>query len=135
MKKLLALLVFSLAFTPLVVRAQDWQYTADSDGVISLIDVDSIKMSNGKVYFWNLYEYTPHMPCCPDTLSSKTFTSIIDCDLLSYQNIRRVFFSEEFGYGEVVSRHEEKEPVRYAIPGSVMGDTVKWVCDHIENKM
>ena len=132
MKKLLALIVICLAFTPLVVRAEDWVLVSKSEKLVSYIDVDSIKMSNGKVYFWYLWNYSPHLPGFPDTLSSKFFISILDCDLFSYQGLRNVDFSEYFGDGTVTSVHDENQPVVYAIPGSVMGITVKSACDFIK---
>ena len=132
MKKLLALLVFCLAFTPPIVRAVDWVRVTGNNQVITYIDVDSIKMSNGKVYFWYLNDFTPHIPDSPDTLSSKNFTSITDCDLLSYQRLTTTFFSEHLGNGNVTATFEEKDPVSYAIPESIMGHIVEWVCDFIK---
>lgn len=135
MKKLLALLVFCLAFTPLVVRAADWVKVAEGGITTSYVDVDSIKMSKGKIYFWYLFNYSPPLQNSPEVLSSMTFSSIIDCDLFSYRNLKNVYYSGYGGDGKVVAIHGGDEQLGYALPETVLYENIKWVCDHIENKM
>ncbi len=139
MKKFIASIVFCLAFTPPIVRAVDWLPVSGDEEITLYVDVHSVKMKNGVIYFWSMSDFFPHLPQMPSTLSAKGFVSIIDCDLFSFQYLTTMFFSEHSGKGNVVSQFGdgklEVELVEYAIPGSHQHHGIEWVCDFVKRQM
>jgi len=135
MKKLLALIVFCLVFTPPIVRAE-WVYSgANSSGTDSYFDLDSIRNSKGKISAWVLYNYNPHLKNSPEVLSLKELL-VIDCDFFSFRSLTSQFFSEHDGYGENIETYNDfPEKIQYAAPESQIYGQLKMICDHVENKM
>jgi hypothetical protein len=128
MKKLLALLVFCLAFTPLVVRAVVWFPVEINEQESVYLDLDSIKKADGNVYGWYLVNFQPHFPDHPQILSAMTFISI-ECDLFSYRKLQYSLFPEHSGKGKVLHTYNEDQQVRYAMPDSRIYIVVKSACD------
>ena len=123
---MLAAIVCSVVLSP-VAHAEWTKVTADKDGNTFYVDLERIKKHDGKVYFWQLYDYLkPYQ----GMLSFTAYTEV-ECGPLRYKDLTWTSYKGPMASGKISSTAWAPDKYwKYPNPNSINEVILNVVCNH-----
>ena len=129
MKKLIILTVFMGSLTLSHLAHAEWTLVANSVSGASLyVDLDRLRKSDGKIYFWELTNYDRLSP--QGYLSDKAYI-MAECGPFRKKTLTLSFYQKKMARGS--QPYEIKEPTKnwyYPSPNSMGEKGLNVVCNH-----
>ena len=111
------------------IFALNWKEVTPIEDGIFYVDIDSIKKSNGMVYYWELEDRYEKITIGGYTFISSVAYNITDCDTNRIKTLKVVFYEKNMASGRVQYSEDYESPSwTYSVPGSA-GDLInEYVC-------
>tara|TARA_B110000003_G_scaffold238157_1_gene243603 strand:+ start:211 stop:591 length:381 start_codon:yes stop_codon:yes gene_type:complete len=111
------------------IFALNWKAVIPFDDGIYYVDIDSIKKSNGMVYYWDLEDRYEKITIGGYTFMSSVAYKIADCDMNRTKILKVVFYEKNMKSGRVQYSEDYESPSwKYIVPGSVQDLINEYVC-------
>ena len=123
---------FFLFFFATNIFALNWTPVTSNNEAISYVDIDSIKKSNGMVYYWNLSDRYEKVTIGDITFMSTVSYNMTDCDDINRVKILSTSFYEGKMAGGRSLYTVEGQDWSYNVPGSVGASLDNYVCSIIK---
>ena len=114
------------------IFALDWQGVSYSDNARTYIDIDSIKKSNGFVYFWQLTDFNKERTDANITYISTAAYHMADCDIGRAKALSISFYSDSMAKGRPEESIGESKNWRFYTPGSHGAMSLDFACSFVK---
>ena len=124
MRKLILILTFLFP----VSSFADWtKEGTNDDGTTYYLDVETIKESNGLVYYWSLTDYLK--PIDSGILSAKILQEVNCNTPRKKRTLSASYYSTPMGKGTPIGTDSEEQEWLYSPPNSVLKFMIDQVCE------
>ncbi len=106
----------------------EWIKINNADSGSQYIDTNSIKESNGYVYFWELGDWA--QPRLKVYQSAAAYTQA-DCKVYRHKNLTLIFYKEQMGKGPG-KEIEGLDKWKYPAPNTIGYSALNYICEYVK---